>query len=33
MFPIAILIQFYPKNKGMVTGICMGSYGFSAVIL
>ena len=33
MFPIAIGMKYFEDNKGLVTGLFMGFYGISSVIL
>jgi len=33
MIPICICTKYYIKDKGLVTGIILGAFGFSGVIL
>ncbi len=33
MTPIGICVKYFPKNKGLVCGLILGSYGISGVLI
>ena len=32
-FPMYFCMKYFPENKGLVCGICMGCYGMSSIII